>query len=619
MRILEEHYDVVIAGGGGAALTAATVASDMGVRVLLVSKDPIGCGDTKISEGGITVRGSGSVGDSVETFFFNLRMRGRDLGDPELVRIFSQDSRAAYEWLRAKGLRPWPRPAGKGPQTYPMPMGGHNRIRSVPHPGGGLSFIHTLLGTGRERTYDAIQDAWFLDLIVNHDRQQGRKMAGALVYHAPRGVLLAVRAQAVVLATGGLGTLYFPNTDNMRGNTGDGHAVAVRAGAGLVDMEQIQFIPFALTRPRSMKGLFLGEPASAGPFGVLRDRNGRSLLTGMMYRTRAEVAGVLARAVAAGRGTENDGCYLDLSENVKGKSGRMYYRILQAGMQRQLDLVERVMGGAAARLEVPWEVQPSAHYCMGGVAVDASGKFAGEGVPEGLYAAGQVMGGLHGSDRLAGNSLAEIIIFGIRAGRAAAEHASGASPLESERFSVLSMEVAEPYRDALGREGEYHPVALMRELQKAAWKGIGPVRDADGIRKVLATAEDIRRRLSCVSVGAGTVWNQAFIDLIELENLLVAAEAVAHSALAREESLGAHVRLDEEKGLGKPGVARSVLVQRNDFGWQCSVIERKRTPAWMRFGDRLQTVMRQRGSGILRMLPFSVRDRVLSAFYGKIL
>lgn len=618
MRILEEHYDVIIVGGGGAALTAATVASEMGVRVLLVSKDPIGCGDTKISEGGITVRGSGGVGDSVETFYSNMRIRGRDLGEPKLVRRFSQDSRSAYEWLREKGLRPYPRPDGKGPKTYPMPMGGHNRIRSIPHPKGGLSFIHTLLGTYQERAYDTLQDAWFLDLIVNQDRQ-GRKVAGGLVYHAPRGVLVAVRAQAVVLATGGLGTLYFPNTDNMRGNTGDGYAVAVRAGAALVDMEQIQFIPFALTRPRSMKGIFLGEPASAGPFGVLRDKDGRPLLTAMMYRTRAEVAGVLARAVAAGRGTANGGCYLDLSENVKGKSGRMYHRILQAGMPRQLDLVGRVMGEAAARLEAPWEVQPSAHYCMGGIAVDASGEFAGEGATEGLYAAGQAMGGLHGGNRLAGNSLAEIIIFGIRAGRGAAEHASGRSPLESGRFSVLSREAAGPYLEALGREGEYHPVILTRELQKAVWKGIGPVRDAGGIREVLATTENIRRRLSGVRVGAGTVWNQAFIELVELENLLVTAEAVAHSALSREDSLGAHVRIDAERGVGKNGAAHSVLVQRNDIGWQSSVLDRERTSAWMRVGDRLQTVMRQRGAGILRTLPFSLRDRVMSAVYRKML
>ncbi len=242
MRILEEQYDVIIVGGGGAALTAAAVASERGVRVLLVSKDPIGCGDTKISEGGVSVRGR--VGDSVETFFHNLRLRGQDLGDSAMVRCFSRDSRSAYAWLRERGIRPWPRSDGQGPQTYPMPMGGHNRIRSIPHPRGGLSFIHSLLGTFQERSYDALQDAWFLDLIVDHD-PQGRKVVGGLIYHAPRGILLAVAARAVVLATGGLGTLYFPNTDNMRGNTGDGYAAALRAGAGCKDIGD----SFAFKRP----------------------------------------------------------------------------------------------------------------------------------------------------------------------------------------------------------------------------------------------------------------------------------------------------------------------------------------------------------------------------------
>ena len=619
MRILEKYYDVLIVGGGGAALTAASVASETGVRVLLVSKDPIGCGDTKISEGGMTVRGSGSVEDSVETLFSNLRLRGCDLGDPTLVRGFSQDNRSAYEWLRKNGLRPCPKPDGKGPQTYPMPMGGHNRIRSIPHPEGGLSFIHTLVGACQERAYDTLQDAWFLDLILVNQDRQARRVAGGLVYHAPRGVLLAVRAQAVVLATGGLGTLYFPHTDNMRGNTGDGYAVALRAGADVVDMEQIQFIPFALTRPRSMKGIFLGEPASAGPFGVLRDRDGRPLLTGMMYRTRAEVAGVLAGAVAGGRGTVNGGCYLDLTENVKGKSGRMYYEMLKAAMPRQLELVGRVMGKAASRLEAPWEVQPSAHYCMGGLSVDASGNVSGERVIEGLYAAGQVMGGLHGCDRLGGNSLAEIIVFGIRAGREAARHASGVSPLESGRFSVLSGEAAGHYLDVLGREGENHPVVMKRELQEAAWKGIGPVRNAAGIREVLATTGNIRRCLSRVKMDAGAVWNQAFIDLVELENLLITAEAVAYSALSREESLGAHVRCDAETGCDRIGTARSILVRRKNHTWQNASIERERSPLCVRVGDRLQTLMRQKSLGILRALPFSLRDRLLSGVYKRML
>ncbi|MFC1533772.1 FAD-binding protein [Thermodesulfobacteriota bacterium] len=618
IRVPKDQYDVLIVGGGGSAMTAAAFASELGAKVLLVSKDPIGGGDTKISEGGITVRKSGSTSDSVETLFHNIRTKGNDLSDEKIVRAFSSDCRRAYEWLRKNGLRPYVRPDGKGVKVFPMPLGGHNRLRSVPHTQGGLSFTHTLLRSYLEGRYSAIQDAWFLDLILNQEGQ-GRKVEGGLIYHAPSGELMAIKAHSVVLATGGIGTLFFPNTDNMKGNTGDGHASALRAGVGLVDMEQVQFIPFALARPKALKGLFIGESSLGGLFGVLQDRDSKVILTDLMYRVRSEITSVMAQVIAHGRGTDRGGCLLDLRENVRGQSGRLWYQMLQSNIGRQLDLVRRTMGEPAARLQEPWEVQPSAHYCMGGIAVNRWGECTGKGSIQGLFAAGEVMGGLHGSDRLAGNALAEIIVFGIRAGVSAVKHSIRSKSIPDGPFSVISGEVAKHYIDAFGREGGEHPILLQRELQKAVWQGTGPARTAKGIRQVLSTIANLRERVLETKVNAGTLWNQEFIDLVELENMLITAESIAHSALLREGSLGAHVRLDSKKGTNKNRSGRSVFVRFTKGTWQSTLLLRERTPLRIKIKDRVLTVIRKTMTDFLIALPFPIRDRLLAATFKKMM
>ena len=352
---LDWEYDLIVVGGGGAALTAAAEASDLGLRVLLASKDPIACGDTKISEGGISVLGYGDKSDSMRCFTLNLRTKGDDLSDWKIVQTFTSESQRAYEWLRKEGIRPQIKSDGSEPQTYPMPLGGHNRARSVLHDNGGLAITHALLRTLQTRNYDYLEDAWFLDILTDEINNE-KCVVGGLIYLAAKGVILPVRAPAVLLATGGLGTLYFPNTDNMRGNTGDGYAVALRAGASLVDMEQIQFIPFALARPEASRGVFVGEPAAAGPLGVLRDKDGYVLLSGLMNRTRAEIASAMAKAVHEGRGSEHGGCFLDLSLNVQGIAGESFRKTYQKLNQRCLDIVRRAQGDQAAQFKKAWEV-----------------------------------------------------------------------------------------------------------------------------------------------------------------------------------------------------------------------------------------------------------------------
>lgn len=266
---------------------------------------------------------------------------------------------------------------------------------------------------------DYLEDAWFLDV---YKSSSSGSVLGGLIYHAADGRFISVKAPSVVIACGGLSTMYFPHTDTMRGNTGDSYAIAARAGAQLVDMEQVQFIPFAVASPPSFEGLVIGEPVSAGLLGVIRDGQGRVIKGELMVRTRAECAAAIATAVAQGHGTANGGCYLDLTANARGRSGEIFTSLMNSKLKGIVKIVKLAYGQKAARFEEPWEVRPSAHYCMGGVRCTDQGQVldAQSDIIPGLFVAGQALGGLHGSNRLGSTSLAEGIIFGRRAGHCAA-------------------------------------------------------------------------------------------------------------------------------------------------------------------------------------------------------
>ena len=254
--------DVIVVGSGGAGSAAAHAAAETGADVLVVAKDPIGCSDTKIAEGIVTVRASGDDDDSETELAENLRIAGADLPSPEIAAAFAQDTRDAYDWMRRHGVRPDMDGERDGPKALALPLGGHTRRRSVGHRNGGLAVGHAAWNAvvqGRRIEY--LEDAWFLDVVIGREE---RAVIGGLVYDAANGTFVAVRAPSVVIAAGGLSTLYFPKTDTMRGNTGDSYAVALRAGAELVDMEQVQFLPFCMTHPPAYEGLCAGEPATAG-------------------------------------------------------------------------------------------------------------------------------------------------------------------------------------------------------------------------------------------------------------------------------------------------------------------------------------------------------------------
>lgn len=620
-------YDVIVVGSGGSGGQAARAAADAGARVLSVSKDPVGASDTKISEGIATVRGSGAEDDSEKVLSENLKMAGGDLPVRAITDAFARDSTSAYDRYRTQGLRPPIKEDRSGPQPLPLPFGGHTRRRSVGHKNSGIAFGHANWNAiVQGNRVDYIEDAWFLDL-VTEDASNGsgpkKKIVGGLIYDAARGVLIAVRAPSVVIAAGGLSSLYFPNTDTMRGNTGDGYAIAARAGADLVDMEQVQFLPFCLASPPAYEGLCAGEPVMASYLGVLRDKNGKIILDGVFMRTRAECAAAILRAVEDGRGSPNGGAYLDMTANKElPLSGPYFQRFGETCLPSSYNNARQALGKKAAKFEEPWEVRPGAHYHMGGIRADANGASAGgagdgdaaHGIA-GLFTAGGAMGGVFGANRLGSTSLTEGAVFGGRSGAAAAAHArQSGGRIRDDAFRAPIDRVGRRF----GQKGALAAATLKLELQRQAWKNIGPVRTAEKLDRMDEAIAACTARLDEVAIPAYGMWNQSFIEFQELRNLLDCARAVAAAARERDGSLGGHVRFDR-KTISPFSKPYSTVVRLNDDGWQVARLERERTPTKRLIAYKVEETRRKMQLRWLRMLPRGVKDRKLLARYQAIM
>lgn len=624
-------YDVIVVGSGGAGSHAADAAQTSGARVLVVSKDPIGCSDTKISEGIAAVRESGASDDSEDTLSENLRMAGADLPLQSITDAFAKDSQQAYDTYRRHGLRPSIDTRRNTPQALPIPMGGHNKRRSVGHENSGVAFGHAtwdavISGAG----IDYLEDAWFLDLITqpgttqaDHQRNSQR-VAGGLIYDAARGKLIAVRAPSVVIAAGGLSTLYFPKTDTMRGNTGDSYAIAARAGADMVDMEQVQFLPFCLTSPPSYEGLLCGEPATASFLGVLRDRDGKVILDSVYLRTRAECSAAIMRAVEAGRGTSSGGALLDLTANkIPARSGPYFMQYLQSSLPTAYRNARQAMGKKAAQCEEPWEVRPGAHYHMGGIRVDENGRSSGGerdgnaslGIA-GLYAAGQAMGGLFGANRLGSTSLTEGAVFGARAGAAAARDALQQTARADKKHFTATIDKS---KKRFGQQGPDSAAALKLELQKASWSSIGPARTQDALQQYTVQLEQWRERLEHVSIPEYALWNQAFIEYEELRNMLQTASLVCSAALERDASVGGHVRLDRGN-VPTFATPYSTLVRHRPDGTSITQrLARQRTPLARMISVKCTDQWRRFKARLLRMAPATLQDKILEQRYRTIM
>ena len=617
-------YDVIVVGSGGAGSHAANAAAEEGARVLVVSKDPIGCSDTKISEGIATVRASGAEDDTEAVLSENLKVAGGDLPVAAITDAFAEDSKTAYDRYRTHGLRPAIDTTRDTPQPLPLPLGGHNKRRSVGHVNSGIAFGHANWNAVlQSRQIDYLEDAWFLDLVTDDDGGDGKRIVGGLIYDASRGLLVAVRAPSVVIAAGGLSTLYFPKTDTMRGNTGDSYAAAARAGADLVDMEQVQFLPFCLASPPSYEGLLCGEPVTASFLGVLRDAKGKVILDGVYLRTRAECSSAIMRAVEAGRGSPNGGAYLDMTANKRQpRSGPYFMRFLESCLPSAYRNARQALGKAAAKCEEPWEVRPGAHYLMGGIRVDANGaSVGGEGAGEtsrgiaGLYAAGQAMGGVFGANRLGSTSLTEGAVFGSRAGKAAAAGAAAAADINDDKFRPL----IETAGRRFGQKGDVAAAVLKLELQRESWECIGPVRTAERLDKIDRLIVEWSAKLERVAIPAYATWNQSFIEFEELRNMLETAKLVSAAARERDGSLGGHVRLDcgEISAFAQP---YSTVAQRSAEGaLEVRRVARPRTPLKRLLAYKAQENWRKAQIKMLRMMPPGMQDKQLEKRYRAIM
>ena len=618
-------YDVIVVGSGGAGAQAASAAAEFGASVLLVSKDPLGASDTKISEGLATVRESGSDDDIEEVLSENIKLAGGDLPIKKLTDTFSKYSKEAYDKYREHGLRPSINKAKNRPQSLPLAMGGHNRNRSVGHENHGVAFGHANWDAIiKEKNIDYLEDAWFLDLVVDRNNKSTNPIiVGGLIYDASKGVLLAINSPSVIIASGGLSTLFFPKTDTMRGNTGDSYAIALRAGADLVDMEQLQFLPFCLASPPSYEGLLAGEPSTASYLGVLRDKNGKIILNGVHLRTRAACSEAIMRAVEDGRGSPNGGAFLDMTANKElPKSGPYFMKYLQDSLPTAYINARQALGKEAAKVEVAWEVRPGAHYMMGGIRVNHEGASVGgddEGSVKyginGLFAAGQAMGGLFGANRLGSTSLTELAVFGSRAGVAAAKNSLNNSfKVNKKLFESYINE----YSSLFGQKGSIASNILRDDIQKESWKKIGPVRTAKGIKEMEDKIKKIEAMLNNISIPNYFIWNQAFMDFVELKNMICSAKLIGLAAKERNGSIGGHVRLDA-KNISIFSRPYSTLVHKNNNTYLVKKLNRTRTPLKNLIYYKILEKKRLLEARFLSLLPKNMKDKKLEKKYKDIM
>jgi succinate dehydrogenase / fumarate reductase flavoprotein subunit len=362
--------------------------------------------------------------------------------------------------------------------------------------------------------------------------KDGPRIAGAIAYWREQGRFVVFKAKSVVIATGGIGKAW-PITSNSWEYTGDGMALAYEAGADLLDMEFVQFHPTGMVWPPGVQGILVTE-AVRGEGGILRNKLGERFMEKydpkrMELSTRDVVARSIYIEVREGRGTEHGGAYLDIShkpaEYVKRKLPSMYHQF------KELADVDITKG--------PMEVGPTCHYMMGGIRVDAE---TAETTVPGLYAAGEAAAGLHGANRLGGNSLSDLLVFGRRAGLAAAEHAKKVSSpaIDPAQLERAEKEALEPFQR---KDGE-NPYAIHRDLQATMQNLVGIFRNREDVQRALGELEKFRQRLARVSVEGSRMFNPGWHLALELKSLLTVSEAVARSVLVREESRGAHSRID---------------------------------------------------------------------------
>jgi succinate dehydrogenase flavoprotein subunit len=543
----ETHeHDVLIIGAGGSGLRAAIEALANGASVGVVCKSLLGKAHTVMAEGGIAAAMANvDAADNWRTHFRDTMRGGKFLNNWRMAQIHAQEAPERVRELEQWGALFDRTDDGRILQRA---FGGHS-FKRLCHVGDrtGLEMIRTLQDRGVQMGFDVYMECTITRLLT-----KGGRVVGAFGYWRENGRFVVFKAKSVVLATGGLGKAY-PITSNSWEYTGDGMALAYEAGAELMDMEFVQFHPTGMVWPPGVQGLLVTE-AVRGEGGILRNKNGDRFMEKydpqrMELSTRDVVARAIYTEVKQGRGSEHGGAFLDIShqpaEYVKRKLPSMYHQF------RELADVDITKG--------PMEVGPTCHYMMGGVRVEAE---TGATTLPGLFAAGEVAAGLHGANRLGGNSLSDLLVFGRRAGLAAAEQAKRQSTItvDAAQIDAAEREVLAPFERNTGES----PYMVHADLQQTMQSLVGIFRTEEDLRSALEQILQLKERAKSLSISGSRMFNPGWHLCADLKSLLTVSEAVARCAAARKESRGAHSRIDFPNYDAVWGKQNNITLQRGN-------------------------------------------------------
>jgi succinate dehydrogenase flavoprotein subunit len=584
-------HDVLVIGAGGAGLRAAIEAAANGVSVGLVCKSLLGKAHTVMAEGGMAAALSNvDSRDNWKVHFADTMRGGQYLNNWRMAELHAREAPDRVRELEAWGAL-FDRTADG--RILQRNFGGH-RYPRLAHVGDrtGLEMIRTLQDHGIHQGIDVHMEVTVVQLFVREGRA-----AGALAYDRERGRFRLFRAKAVILATGGIGRAY-KITSNSWEYTGDGHSLALHAGAALMDMEFVQFHPTGMIWPPSVRGLLVTE-AVRGEGGVLVNKQGRRFMfddipenyraqtadtpeEGWRYvqgdkdarrppelLTRDHVARCIMREVRAGRGSPHGGVFLDISwikeklpnaaEHIKKKLPSMYHQFKQLA---DIDITT-----------TPMEIGPTTHYVMGGVRVDGDSQMS---TLPGLFAAGEAAAGLHGANRLGGNSLSDLLVFGQRAGDHAAQFAKAHPAVTPDPAEVneATREALAPFERSTGES----PYAVQHALQDLMQDLVGIVRREDEMLRAVEQLDRLKARAARVGVSGNREYNPGWHTALDLKHLLTVSDAIVASALARKESRGGHFRDDYPDKSAEFG-AVNFLVERGGGGMALRAVPVPELPA----------------------------------------
>ena len=560
--------DVLVIGAGGAGLRGAIAAAEAGARVLVVCKSLLGKAHTVMAEGGVAAAMHNvAYGDSWEVHFADTMKGGKLINDWRMAEIHARESPERVVELERWGAvfdRTW-----QG-RIHQRPFGAHTYPR-LAHIGDrtGLELIRTLQDRAVHTPgVDVHMETTVVKLLLADGQ-----VAGALAYRRADGSLILYRCGAVLLASGGAGKIYRV-TSNSWESIGDGTALSYEAGAALRDMEMVQFHPTGMVWPAGVRGILVTEGVR-GEGGVLRNNAGERFME-RYDRERMELSSrdIVARAinseVIAGRGTPHGGAYLDITHRkpdyIKSKLPSMYEQFLKLA---KVDITKH-----------PMEVAPTIHYAMGGVRVEPE---TGATTLPGLYAAGEVASGLHGANRLGGNSLSDLLVFGKRAGEAAAAGATwNTAPADSGIDTAQVSEGIETLLAPLNRPAGENPYRLQAEIQEVMSQHAPIVRDGPGLDTGLEKIRELAGRVNACGTGGSATrsFNPGWHTACDLRSMLVNAEALLRSALARKESRGAHARSDYPKTDDQLALVNYV-VEKTPDGMKVKVEKRPPMPDYL--------------------------------------